>query len=274
MGGLRGGMTNELGEFPSVCNKSVQAQSTDIQPAIPHAVFSHTITDLQELSGREMEKLGRLNTPVFKAAGADRFVPAAWDFAIAHAAARLKVTEPNRSFFYSSGRSSNEAGFVFQLLARAWGTNNVNNCSYYCHQATSEGLATTIGKGTSTVELEDLTGADLIFVIGANPASNLPRFIHMLKHCRDHGGDVVVINPAKESGLVRFAVPKSPGSMLRGGDEIASDWLQPCVGVVFALFKGLAKAVFVFGVVVRVFIVAHTAGLDSFVADLDALTWD
>src|SRR3569833_4775089 len=84
MGGQRGGMTNELGEFPSVCNKSVQAQSTDIQPPIPHAVFSHTIADLQDLSGREMEKLGRLNTQVFKAAGADRFVPVEWDFAIAH----------------------------------------------------------------------------------------------------------------------------------------------------------------------------------------------
>ena len=274
MGGQRGGMTNELGEFPSVCNKSVQAQSTDIQPPIPHAVFSHTIADLQELSGREMEKLGRLNTPVFKAAGADRFVPVAWDFAIAHAAARLKVTEPNRSFFYSSGRSSNEAGFVFQLLARAWGTNNVNNCSYYCHQATSEGLATTIGKGTATVELEDLTGADLIFVIGANPASNHPRFIHMLKHCRDNGGDVVVINPAKEPGLVRFAVPRSPGSMLRGGDEIASDWLQPRIGADIALFKGLTKAVLALGAEDRDFIAAHTGGLESFAADLDALSWD
>jgi len=273
MGGQRGGMTNELGEFPSVCNKSVQAQSTDVQPPIPHAIFTHTIADLAELSGREMEQLGRLNTPVFKAAGADRFEPVGWEFAIAHAAAQLKVTEPNRSFFYSSGRSSNEAGFVFQLLARAWGTNNVNNCSYYCHQATSEGLATTIGKGTSSVELEDLTGADLIFVIGANPASNHPRFIHMLKHCRDRGGDVVVINPAKEPGLVKFAVPKSPGSMLRGGDEIASDWLQPRIGSDIALLRGLAKAVLALGAEDRRFLDAHTTGFDAFAADLDALSW-
>ncbi len=274
MGGQRGGMTNELGEFPSVCNKSVQAQSTDVQPPIPHAIFTHAIADLAELSGREMEHLGRLNTPVFKAAGADRFEPVGWDFAIAHAAARLKVTAPARSFFYSSGRSSNEAGFVFQLLARAWGTNNVNNCSYYCHQATSEGLATTIGKGTSTVELEDLTGADLIFVIGANPASNHPRFIHMLKRCRDHGGDVVVINPAKEPGLVRFAVPKSPGSMLRGGDEIASDWLQPRIGSDIALFKGLAKAVLELGAEDRDFLAAHTSGIAPFAADLAAMSWE
>ncbi|MEQ1770618.1 MAG: FdhF/YdeP family oxidoreductase [Devosia sp.] len=274
MGGQMGGMTNELGEFPSVCNKSVQAQSTDIQPGIPHAVFDHSIAHLAQFAGREMERLGRLNTPLFRAAGDTHYRPISWEWAIAHAAERLGAATPSRSFFYSSGRSSNEAGFVFQLLARAWGTNNVNNCSYYCHQATSEGLATTIGKGTSTVELADLTGADLIFVIGANPASNHPRFIHMLKHCRDRGGDVIVINPAKEPGLVKFAVPKSPGSMLKGGDEIASDWLQPRIGSDIALFKGLAKAVLEMGAENRGFIARHAEGFDEFRADLDALSWE
>ena len=274
MGWQKGGMTNELGEFPSVCNKSVQAQSTDIQPPIPHEIFAHSIAELQELSGREMERLGRLNTPIYKAAGSDRYTPVEWDWAISHAAERLRGTDPARSFFYSSGRSSNEAGFVFQLLARAFGTNNVNNCSYYCHQATSEGLATTIGKGTSTVELEDLTGADLIFVIGANPSSNHPRFIHMLKHCRDRGGDVIVINPAKEPGLVRFAVPKSARSMLSGGTEIASDYLQPRIGTDIALFKGLAKAVLAMGAEDRTFLGRHASGVESFKADLEALSWE
>ena len=274
MGGQLGGMTNELGEFPSVCNKSVQAQSTDIQPGIAHDVFDHSIEDLSQLSGRQMERLGRLNTPLYKGPRSTRWRPVSWDWAMDYAAEKLKPLDPNRTFFYSSGRSSNEAGFVFQLLARAWGTNNVNNCSYYCHQATSEGLATTIGKGTATVELNDLTGADLIFVIGANPASNHPRFIHMLKHCRDNGGDVIVINPAKEPGLVKFAVPKSPGSMLRGGDDIASDWLQPRIGSDIALFKGLAKAVLELGAEDRDFLAAHTENADAFRADLDALSWD
>ena len=274
MGGQLGGMTNELGEFPSVCNKSVQAQSTDIQPAIPHAAFTRPLTELQALTGRQMEKLGRLNTPLFKAAGVDRYKPVSWDWAFDHAAAQLAAVGSDKAFFYSSGRSSNEAGFVFQLLARAWGTNNVNNCSYYCHQATSEGLATTIGKGTSTVELNDLTGADCIFVIGANPASNHPRFIHMLKHCRDKGGDVIVINPAKEPGLVRFAVPKSPRSMLTGGDAIASDWLQPRIGSDIALFKGLAKAVIEQGAADERFIAAWAEGYEPFAADIAALNWD
>ncbi|MEO6015544.1 MAG: FdhF/YdeP family oxidoreductase [Devosia sp.] len=274
MGGQMGGMTNELGEFPSVCNKSVQAQSTDLQPGIAHDIFDHSISELAQFSGREMERLGRLNTPLYRAAGGTHYSPVSWDWALDHAASRLKPLQPNRTFFYSSGRSSNEAGFVFQLLARAWGTNNVNNCSYYCHQATSEGLATTIGKGTSTVELHDLTGADLIFVIGANPSSNHPRFIHMLKHCRDKGGDVIVINPAKEPGLVKFAVPKSPGSLLRGGDEIASDYLQPRIGSDIALLKGLAKAVIELGGEDAAFVTAHTQAFGAFKADLDALSWD
>lgn len=274
MGGQRGGMTNELDEFPSVCNKSVQAQSTDIQPAIPHEVFGHPLADLQELSGREMEHLGRLGTPLFKRAGSDRYEPVAWDFAIAHAADKLGATDPQRSFFYSSGRSSNEAGFLFQLLARAYGTNNVNNCSYYCHQATSEGLKTTIGSGTSSVELEDLTGADMIFVIGANPSSNHPRFIHMLKNCRERGGEVIVINPAKEPGLVKFAVPKSPSSMLKGGSEIASHYVQPRIGSDIALMKGIAKAVLELGFAADAFLAAHTSGFDAFMADLEALSWE
>jgi molybdopterin-dependent oxidoreductase alpha subunit len=274
MGGQRGGMTNELDEFPSVCNKSVQAQSTDIQPAIPHEIFEHSLADLQELSGREMEHLGRLATPLFKRAGSDRYEPVGWDFAIAHAAQKLKATDPRRSFFYSSGRSSNEAGFLFQLLARAYGTNNVNNCSYYCHQATSEGLKTTIGSGTSSVELEDLVGADMILVIGANPSSNHPRFIHMLKNCRERGGEVIVINPAKEPGLVKFAVPKSPSSMLKGGSEIASHYVQPRIGSDIALMKGIAKAVLEGGYEAKEFLAAHTSGFDAFKADLDALSWD
>lgn len=274
MGGQKGGMTNELGEFPSVCNKSVQAQSTDIQPAIPGAIFEHTIDDLAELTGREMEKLGRLGTPLFRRAGSNRFEPLDWDSALDHAAHRLAETDPHRTFFYSSGRSSNEAGFLFQLLARAYGTNNVNNCSYYCHQATSEGLATTIGKGTATIELEDLTGADLIFVIGANPSSNHPRFIHMLKACRERGGQVIIINPAKEPGLVKFAVPKSPVSMLKGGSEIASDYLQPRIGSDIALFKGLCKAVLAEGTADREFIATHGAGFAAFEADIAGLEWD
>ena len=273
MGGQRGGMTNELGEFPAVCNKSVQAQSTDIQPPIPTEIFKHSLKDLKELSGHELEHLGRLNTPIYKKKDSDRFTPISWGEALNIAAKRFCATSPERSFFYSSGRSSNEAGFLLQLVARLYGTNNVNNCSYYCHQATGVGLKSTIGTGTSTVELADLKGCDLVFLIGANPASNHPRLIHQLKALRDRGGHVVVINPVKEPGLVKFAVPKSAKSMLIGGDFIASRYLQPKIGADIALIKGLAKAVLHNQYQNFEFIAEHTLGFEQFYDDIAATSW-
>src|ERR1044071_3269685 len=109
MGGQRGGMTDELGDFPAVCNKSVQAQSTDVQPAIPEEIFEHTLAELRELSGHELEHLGRLGTPLWKQRGSNRYEPICWDSAMEIAAARFAATKPKRTFFYSSGRSSNEA---------------------------------------------------------------------------------------------------------------------------------------------------------------------
>ena len=273
MGGQRGGMTNELDEFPSVCNKSVQAQSTDIQPPIPEAVFEHTLEELRELSAHELEHLGRLNTPIYKAANSQKFTPVQWDWALDYAAQQFSNTLPAQSFFYASGRSSNEAGFVLQLLARAYGTNNVNNCSYYCHQATGVGLGNTIGSGTATVELEDLAGCDVFFIIGANPASNHPRLIHKLKDLRDRGGQVVVINPAKEPGLVKFAVPKSPKSMIAGGTEIASHYLQPNIGSDFALLSGIAKAVLARGGQNDDFLNQYCENAQSYMAAIQQKSW-
>ncbi|MEJ2669462.1 MAG: FdhF/YdeP family oxidoreductase, partial [Gammaproteobacteria bacterium] len=274
MGGQRGGMTNELDEFPAICNKSVQAQSTDIQPAIPSEVLTHPISDFQQLSAHEMETLGRLNTPLLKQQGEDRFTPVDWDTALNFAAQRFAACEPQRSFFYSSGRSSNEAGFVLQLLARLYGTNNVNNCSYYCHQATAVGLHNSIGTGTATVELADLAESDLIFVIGANPSSNHPRFIHKLKACRDRGGHVIVINPAKEAGLVRFAVPKSAKSLLTGGTWIASEYVQPRIGSDLALFTGIGKALLEMNAIDQTFITQYTNHFDTYRQQLEHSTWD
>ncbi|HEY7885423.1 MAG TPA: FdhF/YdeP family oxidoreductase [Cellvibrionaceae bacterium] len=273
MGGQRGGMTNELDEFPSVCNKSIQAQSTDIQPPIPPELFEHTLDDFKELSAYELEHLGRLNTPLFKGAADDRYRPISWHEALQLAAERFAATPASRSFFYSSGRSSNEAGFVLQLLARLYGTNNVNNCSYYCHQATGVGLGKALGTGTATVSLADLGGADLIFVIGANPASNHPRFVHQLKNCRERGGQVIVINPALEPGLVRFAVPKSAKSLLSGGTWIASRYVQPKIGSDLALLQGIAKALLQSNAINRDFIEQYTEGFADYCADITATPW-
>ena len=273
MGGQQGGMTNELGEFPSVCNKSIQAQSTDIQPAIPSEIFQHSLSELRELSSYELEHLGRLGNPIFKEKEANHFREVSWEWALNYAAEKFSAVDPSRTFFYSSGRASNEAGFILQLLARLYGTNNVNNCSYYCHQATSVALDETIGTGTATVELADLSRCDMVFVIGANPASNHPRFIHQLKGIRDRGGKVVIINPAKEPGLIRFAVPKSPKSMISGGTWIASEYLQPNIGSDIALLKGIAKSVLEKQGENRNFINEYTQGFTDFKQDIESISW-
>jgi len=273
MGGQMGGMTNESGEFPSVCNKSIQAQSTDIQAPIPNEIFEHSIEELRELSAHELEHIGRLGSPIFKTGKSNRYYQADWEWALNYTAQRFSETKPERSFFYSSGRSSNESGFLLQLLARTYGTNNVNNCSYYCHQATSVGLDSTIGTGTATIELEDLSQCDLVFVIGANPASNHPRFIHQLKKCRDRGGHIIVINPAKEPGLVKFAVPKSAHSMIVGGTDIASLYLQPNIGSDIAVFKGIAKAILDANQQDQTFIEQYCENVESFISDIQTTSW-
>ena len=273
MGGQNGGMTDEQGVFPSVCNKSVQAQSTDIQPPIPEAIFDYTLDEFRKLSSMELEKIGRLGHPIYKSADSDRFKTVDWDWAMNKLSDSFSDTEPDRSFFYSSGRSSNESGFLLQLLARMYGTNNVNNCSYYCHQATGVGMSGTLGTGTATVELDDLDYCDLIFVIGANPASNHPRFIYKLKACRERGGQVIIINPAKEPGLVKFAVPKSPASLLSGGSEIATKYVQPKIGSDLYLLSGIAKSLLEKGGDKDEFISEHTDSFDELNTSLSELDW-
>ncbi|MDF3013744.1 MAG: histidine kinase [Cellvibrio sp.] len=273
MGGQRGGMTNEKDEFPSVCNKSIQAQSTDIQEPIPTDLFNHTLDDFKQLSAYELEHLGRLNNPLFKSIDGNKYTPVSWEFALDKMARAFAATNPERSFFYSSGRASNEAGFVLQLLARLYGTNNVNNCSYYCHQATGVGLDNVIGTGTATVSLEDVGNCDCIFVIGANPSSNHPRFVHQLKNCRERGGQVIIINPAKEPGLVRFSVPKSAKSMLSGGTWIASEYVQPKIGSDLALFKGIAKALLETNQIANDYIAQYTEHFQTFKQDIDNTDW-
>src|SRR4029453_16130878 len=126
------------------------------------------------------------------------------DDALARIVARLKQLPPGETFWYFSGRSSNEAGFLLQLFARLYGTNNVNNCSYFCHQASGVGLSSSLGTGTATVTLEDVEHADLVFLIGGNPPSNHPRLMTTLMKVRKRGGEVMVINPVRELALGNF----------------------------------------------------------------------
>jgi molybdopterin-dependent oxidoreductase alpha subunit len=274
MGGQRGGMVNELGQFPEVCKKSLQAMVADMQGAIRSDFWQrYGPRELQRFSPRELEACGRLVEPVHYTRESGRYVPISWDEALDRIVTKLWTTNPDETFWYFSGRSSNEAGFLLQLFARLYGTNNVNNCSYYCHQASGVGLASVTGSGTSTIELEDLDRADLVFLIGGNPASNHPRLMRTLMHVRRRGGHVIVINPIVETGLVRFKVPSNLRSLFFGS-QIASQYVQPHIGGDLALFTGFAKRVVERGAHNEAFLSHHCQGWPELKSRLQDITWD
>ena len=274
MGGQMGGMVNEGGHFPEVCKKSLQAMASDMQDRITPEFFArYSIPQLRALSSRELEFCGRIVDPVYAGPGDSHYRVVSWEEALSRLADKLKSSGPERSFFYASGRSSNEAGFLLQLLARLFGTNYVNNCSYYCHQASGVGLSSAVGTATATVQLEDVEHADLYILIGGNPASNHPRLLRSLMQVRRRGGQVVVINPVKEVGLVQFRVPSDPWSLLFG-TKIASLYIQPHIGGDVALLTGLARLVLERGGEDRQFIAARTEGFDDFRARVESTCWD
>lgn len=274
MGGQLGGMVNEGGYFPEVCKKSVQAMASDMQGAIPDDFWSqYSVAQLKAMTSRQLEHCGRIVRPVILEEGATHYRPIDWDEGLQRLSDRMALAGPERSFFYASGRSSNEAGFLLQLISRQFGTNYVNNCSYYCHQASGVGLTSSIGSGTGTIRLEDLKNVDLYFLIGANPSSNHPRLMRSLMEIRRRGGKVVVINPVKELGLEKFRVPSDPRSLLFGS-SIASSYVQPHIGGDLAMLAGICKEILDQGVQKKSFIDNHTIGFAEFRDSIKALTWD
>jgi molybdopterin-dependent oxidoreductase alpha subunit len=274
MGGQAGGMRNEMGHWPEVCKKSLQATVADMQQGLRPEFFErYSIAQLQTLSPRELEWCGRLTQPLAAGPGDTHYRVISWDDAMKRVVRQLRGTRPDENFFYASGRSSNEAGFLLQLFARLYGTNFVNNCSYYCHQASGVGLTASLGTSTSTVALEDIENADLFFLIGGNPASNHPRLMRTLMNIRRRRGHVIVINPVKEIGLVNFSVPSDVRSLLFGS-QIASLYVQPHIGGDLALLIGVAKLVLERQAVDAAFIATATEGFEEFAAYVRSMAWD
>jgi molybdopterin-dependent oxidoreductase alpha subunit len=273
MGGQLGGMVNEKGVFPEVCKKSIQAMAADLAGRVHEHFFDDFSLDaLRGFSSRELEAAGRLVEPLFAGPLDSHYRRIGWDEAIDRIAAKLRKISPSESFFYFSGRSSNEAGYLLQLFARLYGTNNVSSCSFYCHQASGVALASVTGSGTATITLEDLDKADLIFIIGANPASNHPRFMRTLVDLKRRGGKVIVINPLREVGLVRFRVPSDWRSLLFG-TSIADMYLQPHIGGDIALLSGIAKFIIERGAFDQRFTRNFAEGWDAFRQHITAMSW-
>ncbi|MEM6980531.1 MAG: FdhF/YdeP family oxidoreductase [Planctomycetota bacterium] len=274
MGGQKGGMVNESNSFPEVCKKSLQAMVADMQPGIlPTFWQKHSVEQLQTWTPRELEHAGRLIHPIRFRHGQSHFETITWDDALDSISRKLRSLPPNESFWYFSGRSSNEAGFLLQLLARVFGTNNVNNCSYYCHQASGVGLQSSVGSGTATIQLDDLEKADCVFLIGGNPASNHPRLMTSLMHVRRRGGRVIVVNPVRETGLVRFRIPSDPVSLF-AGTKVASDYYMPHIGGDLALLWGVAKALRERDQIDLEFLQNHCRDHQAYLQQLDSLPWE
>lgn len=272
-GGQKGGFTNEAGEKLQRCMKSVEAISAEIQPPVPPHVFeSHSIAELQQLSSLEADRLGRWSFPMIRRAGRDYYERISWEeiYTIATEAFRKP---PERLASYSSGRGSNEAAFLLQLMLRTLGSNNLADCSDLCHAPSTTALQEMFGTKTSVVSLESLKQADCVVLAGANSAYNHPRLMNELIKLRDRGGQVIVINPVMEIGLVKFGSPAFPVKSLVPGSEIASLYLKPIPGSDVALFVGIQKALIEQETVNYAFLEAHTEGWEAVLEQAQSLDW-
>jgi formate dehydrogenase major subunit len=199
-----------------------------------------TVGELEGQSDHWLEDQGRLTEPMRYDPATDKYVPVTWDEAFALIGRELRaLADPNEAEFYTSGRTSNEAAFLYQLFARLYGTNNFPDCSNMCHEPTSVGLPESIGIGKGTVVLEDFAHADAIFILGQNPGTNSPRMMTELHNASRRGAPIIVFNPLRERALERFAAPQDPIEMATfGSTRIASEYCQVRVGGDAAALKG------------------------------------
>lgn len=254
--------------------------------ADPEFFARYTVAELEEWSDYELEMAGRVTHPMRYDAATDRYLPIPWDQAFAAIAGHLNaLPDPDMADFYTSGRTSNEAAFLYQLFVREFGTNNFPDCSNMCHEATSVGLPRSVGVGKGTVLLSDFDQADGIFIFGQNPGTNSPRMMTSLRNAARRGAVIMSFNPFRERALERFAAPQDPIEMATfSATRISSRLYQVRVGGDAALIKGMIKVLVeaddaargqgLAGVLDWDFINRHTSGIDALRDDARAVTWD
>ncbi|RAX41042.1 FdhF/YdeP family oxidoreductase [Rhizobium tropici] len=259
--------------------KAVTWETTN-KRVTPEFFAEHTVSELLTWSDYELENAGRLTHPMVYDRASDTYRPIAWEDAFARIGEVMRSQpDPDMVEFYTSGRASNEAAFLFQIFAREYGTNNFPDCSNMCHEATSVGLPQSIGIGKGTVSLDDFDECDLIISMGHNPGTNHPRMMGTLHECSRRGVPIIVFNPLKERALERFADPQDPIEMgTFSSTRIASSYYQVKIGGDAAALKGIMKAVLALAetspdVLDHAFIAEHTAGFDALVADISQTEW-
>ncbi|MBS7538174.1 FdhF/YdeP family oxidoreductase [Ancylobacter lacus] len=252
----------------------------------PDFFASFSVSELEAFTDFELEMRGRLTHPMRYEAFSDRYVPVSWADAFALVGHHLNaLPDPDRAEFYTSGRASNEAAFLYQLFARAFGTNNFPDCSNMCHEATSVGLPQSIGVGKGTVLLEDFEKADAILIFGQNPGTNSPRMMTELRNASRRGATILSFNPFRERALERFQAPQNPVEMATlTSTPISSRLFQVKVGGDVAVLKGMMKHLVAADRAAQAagqapvldwdFIRGHSVGIEALIADLDATSWD
>ena len=266
-------------EFCENGAKAVAAEATG-RRAGPALFAAHTVTELARQSDFWLEDQGRLTHPMVYEAASDRYVPIDWEDAFSLVAAHLNaLPDPNQAIFYTSGRASNEAAFLYQLFVREYGTNNFPDCSNMCHEPTGSGMRPQIGVGKGTVTLEDFELADAIFIFGQNPGTNHPRMLGELRSAHRRGAKIVSFNPLRERGLERFADPQDKREMaMLGATEISTHYFQLRVGGDLAAVKGMMKHLLEREdagerLLDLAFIAEHTVGFEALADDLRRAPW-
>ncbi len=272
-GGQKGGFTNEVGEKVQRCMKSVEAISAELQPAIARGFFDHLcIEELQKLDSRSADRLGRLSYPVILRAGKSHYERISWAEALDIATAAFQKT-PERLASYSSGRSSNEAAYILQLMIRALGSNNLADCSDLCHAPSTTALKEVLGTQTSVVSLDSLKETDCVVLLGSNASYNQPRLMNELIKLREKGKQIIVINPIMEIGLVKFGSPSFPVKSLIRGSDIANFYLQPIPGSDVALLVGIQKSLIEQALVDYAYLQNHTEGWEAILEQARSTPW-
>ena len=269
----------KLAEFCENGAKAVADEAT-LRRIGPEFFAAHPVSELAERTDYWLGQQGRLTRPMVLRAGATHYEPISWDDAFTLVSDHLnELDSPNEAVFYTSGRTSNEAAFTYQLMVRSFGTNNLPDCSNMCHESSGAALNQTIGIGKGSVSLSDFTKADLIVVVGQNPGTNHPRMLSALEEAKDAGARIVAVNPLPEAGLLRFKNPQRVDGVVGRGTPLADMFCQVRIGGDLALFQAvgnllLAKENAAVGTVVdQDFVTNHTHGFDEYAAHVADLDW-
>jgi len=233
------GKRSGLGEYCENGAKAIAEEATKHR-VTPEFFAKHSVEWLSEQTDFFLGKAGRITEPMYLAKGSSHYEPISWDAAFAKIGEKMKsLNSPSEAVFYTSGRTSNEAAFAYQLMARQFGTNNLPDCSNMCHESSGAGLSQTVGIGKGSVTLEDLYESELIMVMGQNPGTNHPRMLTALEKCKKNGGKIVSVNPIPETGNNTFVDPQNPLAIIKGGTKLTDHYLQVKVNGDVAFLKAI-----------------------------------